>query len=690
MGKNYSVSSFLWNKSRFILIGIILSLVILLVNSKPVFAMGNSFITIVNPVRISSYIKDPDAGIKAEYEQISSRSFPATWLLTYDVLERKSLIDRFAQMDKRQEMGIFLEIGEDICKKAGVVYNATNSWHRATSLFLSGYTDSDREKLIDAVFIKFKNSFGYYPKSVGGWWVDSYSLAYMQKKYKITGVLGISDQYDLDGYQLWGTYWSVPYYPSKINAAIPAHSEDDKLDVVTFRWAPRDPLNGYSSPSGHQASLYSNQDYEKIGLGLEYYKALGDVYLNASNLNEYGQETIGLEADYLPETFSTEFSKRLDVALDEQSSGVDITSMSEFADWYRNSFTKTSPPQIVLTDDLLGTPNKIIWYQNDNYRIGILANHITGKTQIIDLRVYPKNLVEPFYISPNGQYNLYINIPYVIDSVIDKKSKLEFKIGDMIGVDKNGDGIILKFEKGNIMLSKDNIGLPNIAISKYIFNSKQIEVKKNSKGFTLNIKSDYFIPSEGLIIKTFGVRLPFALLSRLKFYKVQVSITIITLLFAIYFLFKSKRINAKFLPAFSGFLIIAVVTYLLIFGSNKYYISQSEVEGLKVLADLPTGAVLIYEKDCLRCTFVTPIKPAAAAGEKSYIKKWVKGKVVYDLTFETAATSKIARDYLTMNKISYIYLVKYESYIESLPYLPQDLKLVRIYENANSVIYKVE
>src|SRR3990167_5846096 len=267
---------------RLLFVPFLIIIFLFLLLSLPVKAFGVehiSFITIVNPVRISSYTKDPATSLKKEYEEIAKRNLPATWLLTFDVITNRPLFEVISTMDDNQEFGIFLEVTENFSNASGIVYNKTNSWHHAKALFLSGYKQEDRKKLIDKVFSEFKNKFGYYPKSVGAWWVDSFSLSYMQEKYGITGVLGLSDQFDLDGYQVWGTPYSTPFYPNKFHAGIP-DQDSDKLDIVAFRWAARDPLNGYISPSQKQASLYSIQDYPQVGTSDpdNYFEKLIELY----------------------------------------------------------------------------------------------------------------------------------------------------------------------------------------------------------------------------------------------------------------------------------------------------------------------------------------------------------------------------------------------------------------------------
>src|SRR3989344_8507911 len=71
---------------------------------------SSSFISIVNPVRISSYTKNSGKSIKAAYKQIRNRDFPATWLITFDVLTNEEALNSLKEFDSKQELGIFMEV----------------------------------------------------------------------------------------------------------------------------------------------------------------------------------------------------------------------------------------------------------------------------------------------------------------------------------------------------------------------------------------------------------------------------------------------------------------------------------------------------------------------------------------------------------------------------------------------------
>lgn len=617
---------------------------------KQVLAQGNSYITIVNPQRIAPYTKDPVESFTAEYAEIEKRSLPATWPVTYDVLLHKNFVKTLKNLDSKQELGIFLEVTPSFAKNANVIYNQTNSWHRANSLFTTGYKQQDRIKLIDTVFRKFNDTFGYYPTSVGAWYIDSFSLEYMQKKYQITASINMSDQYDLDGYQLWGTPWSTPYYPSKINAATPGD-----LDVLMLRWAPREPLNGYQTNSniinphgtGLTPSLFSLQDFATINLPLSYFTNLLKVYAMKNPHNEFGHAVIGLEGELEPTIYASLYASVLNMASAMQNKNeVKILTMKDFAKWYKKNVSENI--HIIESSDLANNSAEKVayWIQTPHYRVGLVSDLKNDTTKIVDFRTYQKDFEEPFLKSPNKQFTLSMNLPYVIDSVIEPQSVWDLGIGAV----KNIGNHTLTFEKGEIKFTKDTIVFPkNIIFPSHIKSSKYTTLSKNS----LLTTSPFPVKKEGNMYIDFSLKIPFTIARRLP-------------------VFIAEHLPRIYFPI-----------------PQFYTISQSEMDALKVLKSLPSGKVLVYSRDCLDCAYETRFKPAAMAGKKGYVKKYSGKKIYEDLKFSTAKSSKVAKNELIAKDITYVYLSKYEDYIEPLPYIPKDLELERVFENANAEIWRV-
>lgn len=55
-----------------------------------------------------------------------------------------------------------------------------------------------------------------------------------------------------------------------------------------------------------------------------------------------------------------------------------------------------------------------------------------------------------------------------------------------------------------------------------------------------------------------------------------------------------------------------------------------------------------------------------------------------------AKTREEAKSELKKTKIKYVYLVKFESYSEKLPFSPGDLDVEKIFSNANAEIWRVK
>lgn len=355
--------------------------VFILPNFFLIFAKETKQVVLVNPIRgldFWTHNFSPVHTPKKQYEIIKNKNFPASWLVRFDALVNPEVQEFLKLLDSSQDIGIFFEITPTLASYANVKYNQTDNWHLAKSVLLTGYSPEDRLKLIDTAFNKFEEILGKKPGSVGAWWIDAYSLGYMKDKYGIEANLDVADQYSTDGYQVWGQFWSTPFYPSKSNGLIPAQSKEQKLGVVTIQWATRDPFNGYGN--GVFESTYSVQanDYILHGLGVDYFEKL---------LNIYPQTTIGLENDFDFSRFGLEYQKQLEVIANLKKKGqIAVNSMAGFAQKYSEENPGVSPQVIIFSDDPLGSKGKVIWYMSPKYRAGLFLG--SQGAVMRDLRFY--------------------------------------------------------------------------------------------------------------------------------------------------------------------------------------------------------------------------------------------------------------------------------------------------------------
>lgn len=356
------------------------------VNSVGAESCGNRFVTIVNPVRGRDLWFDKTLKpLEDQYSLIKKYEFSATWLLTYDSLLDEQIFDYFASMDERQEFGLFLEVSPTLAKDSRVIYPHNVAWFFPNAVFLSGYSQSDRIKILDTIFGKFKKKFGYYPRSVGAWWIDSYSISYMRSRYKVSSVLRVADQLTTDNYGVWGGWWGVPYYPSKGNLLVPASEKVKKEDVVVIQWAQRDLSKAYGE--GTVFSNYSLQanDYTERGLATDYFEGLVNSYLDCQM--PIGQVTVGLETGMESVKAFSEYQKQMEFL--NSLTNVKKVRMSDFASEYVKLFAN-NPDLLTLSDGISS------WEMTPHYR----KNEKLG-----DYIQYGKNVAfSDYFVKDNSEF----------------------------------------------------------------------------------------------------------------------------------------------------------------------------------------------------------------------------------------------------------------------------------------------
>jgi len=308
----------------------------------------NRYLTLINPVRGRNLWLDQSLKpLEDQYGLIKEYRFSATWLLQYDALVDEEIISFVrSNFSDNQEMGLFLEVSPDLAQYSRVIYPHGVAWFDPQAVFLSGYTRSARKKLIDTAFTKFKETFGDYPVSVGAWWIDSYSLQYLEKKYDIESVLIVADQKTTDDYGVWGQWWGVPYYPSRANVLIPAQSEKSKVNLVVLQWAQRDFSKAYGEgPNFSNYSLQAN-DYPERGLDTFYFKKLINNYLDCSL--PFGQITVGLETGIESVKSFSEYQNQLGLLASIED--LQAATMSQFSARFQNYYS-SNPGKVVLKDE---------------------------------------------------------------------------------------------------------------------------------------------------------------------------------------------------------------------------------------------------------------------------------------------------------------------------------------------------
>jgi hypothetical protein len=434
-------------------------------------AAENNYVTFVSIVRGPDYWR-MGGDIKffdQQKQTVDQAKIPNTWLVQYDAFLDPGVLSRLKNLKSEDEVGLFMEVSHKQALASFVKYDwNSEKWERADKVFLSGYTIAERKRLVDTAFFKYLEVFGIYPKSVGAWHIDGWSLSYMKEKYGIETVLGLSDQYSTDGYQEWGQYVGQPYYPSRLSVIEPAENEVNKIDVVKLQWAPREPLLSYGdTPEFSNYSVQVNDYFRYHKLGREYISKLLQTY-TLDVAGKIAQVTLGIEVGELEEKYWNGLKQQLDVVM-----GLNLkpTTMTEFARAYDITYPQVSPSITINS----GIGNRHIqWFMTTWYRAGVIREG--GKYFLVDMRFYNTSRIsENDQYSSDSNHTLHRVVPAVIDKVV-LKNEIQLKNGEFgFADDRIALPVLLSRELEEYLMDQ-GLGVARSADGNtFIFPNKQVK-----------------------------------------------------------------------------------------------------------------------------------------------------------------------------------------------------------------------
>lgn len=343
---------------------------------------GPKIVNIVNFIRLLEP-RDPNITEEVLYRTVVKQvaimkqyHLPGTFLLQYDALMDKRYQQLLAGLPKDAfEIGAWWEIPQPLVEKAGLKWRGRYPWDwRANIGFSTGYTPSEREKIIDVYMADFKNIFGYYPKSVGSWFIDAHSLNYMYEKYHIVASGNCKDQYGTDGYTLWGGYWNQAYYPSKINSYMPAQNAKNQIPVPIFRMLGSDPIRQYDMGLGttRQGVITLEPVYTFGGGDANwvnwFFKSFTEDEALGFNYTQAGQEN-----SFTWDAMAKGFELQLPLIDKLRKEGkLKVETMEQSGLWFKKNYTVTPATSFVVSKDLEASDLKTIWFNSRFYRINML------------------------------------------------------------------------------------------------------------------------------------------------------------------------------------------------------------------------------------------------------------------------------------------------------------------------------
>ncbi len=339
-----------------------------------------------------------------------------TFLLQYDALMdvryQKLLKELPGEMF---EIGVWWEIPQPLVENSGYRWRGRFPWDwHADVGFATGYSPNEREKLTDTYMADFKKIFGYYPESVGSWFIDAHTLQYMHDRYGIVASCNCKDQIGTDGYTLWGGYWNQGYYPSKKNAYMPAQQAENQIPVPIFRMLGSDPIHQYDKGLGgnRQRVVSLEPVYTGGGGDADWCQWYFDAFVNGAAMG-YGYVQAGQENSFAWQRMAKGFEIQMPMIARLLEEGkVSVKTLGETGRWFKDKYKVTPPTSVTVLKDHSKKKQKTVWFNSRFYRANLLWDQ--GTMRFRDIHLFDESVASDYLTKPGTSNKCnYYTLPVV-------------------------------------------------------------------------------------------------------------------------------------------------------------------------------------------------------------------------------------------------------------------------------------
>ncbi len=349
---------------------------------------------------------------------------PNTILLQYDALLRDDIVQtaKSAEQDKT-EYGIWLEMCRQLVEKVGIAWRGRPGWD--WEWFVNpglpmGYSPAERERICDEVFRLFKETFGYYPKSVGGWLLDAHTMDYLTRRYGVDAFCICREQDATDAYGLRGGYANGAYYPSRKDALSAAVNMENAIKTPVFRMLTPDPIYNYGpgwnehgairSPFPEACTLEPGCDMGQRPAIVDWFfriytgpARLGFSYMQTGQENCFGWAGISKGLPYQMKVIDELAAK----------GKVKVLTLGETGRRFKAKYAENIPQTLVALEDWSGNGYKSVWYSSKHYRMNLFfdGKHVYFR----DIHKFCDDHRETYLEKACAKWNCYYATPPVVD-----------------------------------------------------------------------------------------------------------------------------------------------------------------------------------------------------------------------------------------------------------------------------------
>ena len=295
------------------------------------------------------------------------------------------------------------------------------------------FSMEDKKAIVRDVFGKFHECFGFWPESTGSYYLDAELINFIKAEYpSVKCAVATCWEEGPKAYHTCNNSWFTlmdggpwaPWIPSKQNTHAPAANAEEDSGIVAIPHLSRDLLACYdgngSNFGTHPQNVLRGMIYDTKTWEFPYLYNLIDQYRSLSKFNDgyaYNMMFVGpgwlnkmgrWEQPFELLKKSYEDGCAYYGELKKQGRLTDMT-MAEFADYYRQKKTYTTPECALWRDILYGSKKQLFWYCDPFMRACV---NMDQGGAIVDLRPYAAKL--PWPVGIGTKHVQDASYPYLI------------------------------------------------------------------------------------------------------------------------------------------------------------------------------------------------------------------------------------------------------------------------------------
>ncbi len=357
----------------------------------------------------TSLLKESLDIFKFQQETAHKYGLKTTIHMTYASLFNKEAVEIAKEHHEKYGDEIALSL-------LGLPCNEFREKYKTKDFCIWMFSMEDKKSIINDVFEKFHNIFGFYPESTGSYYMDADLTNYIKEQYPtVKCAVATCWEEGPKAYHTCNNSWYTfmdggpwnPWIPSKQNTHAPAANKEEDSGIVAIPHLSRDLIACYdgngSNFGTHPQNVLRGMIYDTETWEYPYLFNLIDQYRNLEKYNNgYSYNMMFVGPGWLNKMGRWESSYELLAKsyddgmayygkLKEEGKLKDMT-MAEFADYYRQKKSYTEPECALWRDILYGSDKQLFWYCDPDMRACI---NMDQGGALVDLRPYAAKLEWP-------------------------------------------------------------------------------------------------------------------------------------------------------------------------------------------------------------------------------------------------------------------------------------------------------